>query len=90
MSTMHSPADVSTLGDPKLEASDANARHAEQLAEVQGCLSRLPERQQELLRLRLQDGLSYKQIAEVTGLSQTNVGYLLHQAVSSLRKTLTA
>lgn len=90
MSTMHSAADVSTLDNRHGPSPGVDARQAEQLAKVQNQLECLPERQQELLRLRLQDGLSYKQIATVTGLSPSNVGYLLHQAVTSLRKKLQA
>ena len=60
----------------------------EQLDQLREQIAGLPERQQEILRLRLQEGLSYKQCAEVTGLSVTNVGYLLHQAVSTLRESM--
>ena len=50
----------------------------------------LPQRQQELLRLKFQAGLSYKEIAEATGLSVSNVGFLLHTAVAALRQRLAA
>lgn len=48
----------------------------------------LPERQRELLRLKFQAGLSYREIAGVTGLSVTNVGYLLHTALKAVRTQL--
>ena len=48
----------------------------------------LPNRQQEVLRLKFNTGLSYKEIAEVTGLTSTNVGFILHTAISKLRKRL--
>lgn len=48
----------------------------------------LTPRQREVLQLRMQAGLSYREIAEVTGLTPTNVGFHLHQAVSALRQTL--
>ena len=51
-------------------------------------IEQLSEQQQEVLRLRLKDGLSYQQIADVTGLSASNVGYHLHQAVTTLRSKL--
>jgi RNA polymerase sigma-70 factor (ECF subfamily) len=47
-------------------------------------LERLPERQRELVRLKFQAGLSYDEIAKVTGLSPSNVGYLLHVAMKAL------
>ena len=51
-------------------------------------VERLPDRQQEVLRLKFNVGLSYKEIAEVTGLSSTNVGFILHTAISKLRQRL--
>ena len=46
----------------------------------------LPERQ--VLLLRLQEGLSYEEIADVTGRSSGYVGTLLHQAVKKLAATI--
>jgi RNA polymerase sigma-70 factor (ECF subfamily) len=48
-------------------------------------LGDLPPNQQEVVRLKFEQGLSYKQIAEVTGLTVTNVGFLLHTALKTLR-----
>lgn len=45
----------------------------------------LPERQQEILKLKFEGGLSYAEIAAVTGLTSTNVGFILHTAISKLR-----
>lgn len=50
----------------------------------------LPDRQQELIRLKFQSGLSYREIAGVMNLSVTNVGVLLHTAIKALRGMLTA
>ena len=49
----------------------------------------LPRNQQEVLRLKFHGGLSYQQIAEVTGLTKSNVGFLLHTAISRLRQRVT-
>ncbi len=62
-------------------AFEADER-SHQLAKL---LDALSPRQQEVLRLRLQAELSYREIAEVTGLSVSNVGFHLHAAVRSLR-----
>ena len=45
-------------------------------------VSRLPDQQQEVLRLKFHGGLTYKEIAEVTGLSSSHVGVILHTAIS--------
>lgn len=88
MKIVHSESSLSAIPDEQQIAPDQSAEHSDEIATVRTKLEALPDRQQELLRLRLQEGLSYKQIAEVTGLSTSNVGYLLHQAISNLRGSL--
>jgi RNA polymerase sigma-70 factor (ECF subfamily) len=51
-------------------------------------LATLPENQQEVVRLKFQNGLSYKEISGITKLSVTYVGYLLHTALRTLREEL--
>ncbi len=88
MATLQSGTDVSTLHDRAQAEPTESMERQELLRAVLAQIQRLPERQQELLRLRLQEELSYKQIAEITGLSISNVGYLLHQALAGLRTGL--
>ena len=38
--------------------------------------------------LKVQEGKSYREIAEITGLTTTNVGYLIHQAMKTLKTRL--
>lgn len=52
-------------------------------------LGSLTTNQQEVLRLKFQHGLSYKQIAQVTGLSIGNVGFLIHTGLKALRTQMT-
>lgn len=83
------PVDTSDVqvADPTPDASQAisaNEEH-EQLAVM---VDQLSPRQQEVLRLRMQAGLSYREIAEVTGLTSSNVGFHLHAAVRKLRDSL--
>ena len=52
---------------------------------VMKILETLPEAQQEAVYLRFQGGLSYQEIAEVTGKSVSHVGVLLHSAVKAIR-----
>lgn len=51
-------------------------------------LQDLPTRQQEIVRLKFQHGMSYKQIAKVMNLTSTNVGFILHTAIKALREQL--
>ncbi len=46
----------------------------------------LPPRQQEIVQLKFQNDLSYQEIAEITKLSVSNVGVLLHTALKTLRR----
>lgn len=70
-------------GDPaaRAEAGDTAGRVLRALAE-------LPEREREVLRLKFQGGLAYRDIAEVTGLSVANVGFLIHTGMKRLRERL--
>ncbi len=54
------------------------------------CLRELPPNQQEVLRLKLQGELSYREISQITGLSESNVGYLIHIAIHTVRDRLRA
>lgn len=60
----------------------------ERQANVLALVERLPAKQQEVLRLKFQGGLSYREIAAVTGDSVGNVGFLLHVALRALRERL--
>lgn len=62
--------------------------HHETTGEVLDLLAALPENQQEVIRLKFQTGLSYKEIAGVTELSVSNVGYLIHVGLKTLRRKL--
>lgn len=48
-------------------------------------LSVLPEREQELVALKYGADLNNREIATMTGLTETNVGTILHRVVSKLR-----
>lgn len=49
-------------------------------------MPQLPAREQEILRLRYQAGFSYQKIAGIMGLSVSNVGFILNQALNRLKK----
>lgn len=90
MSTVNGATEFLNLQDRNVVSPDQRLVAGEQTDRLQEQLRHLSDQQQEILRLRLQDGLSYKQIAEVTGLTATNVGYHLHQAIVRLRTNLGA
>jgi RNA polymerase sigma-70 factor (ECF subfamily) len=46
----------------------------------------LPPRQQEVIQLKFQNGLSYRQIADIMQTTANNVGVLLHTALKTLRQ----
>jgi RNA polymerase sigma-70 factor (ECF subfamily) len=48
----------------------------------------LPKNQQEVLRLKFQHSLSYREISAITGLSETNVGFLIHVGIKRLRELM--
>ncbi len=60
----------------------------EALSMVNRLIGNLSENQREVLRLKFQTGLRYKEISEITGLSVSNVGFLLHTAIKTLREQL--
>jgi RNA polymerase sigma-70 factor (ECF subfamily) len=75
------------LEKPSREAHPAAAfERQDSSGALMGLLGRLPENQGEVLRLRFQHQLTYKQIADVTGLSVSNVGFLIHTGLKSLRE----
>ena len=68
----------------------ASLEHDETMSQVIRIMETLPKNQREVLRLKFQSDLSYKEISEITQLSVTNVGFLLHTAIKTLRKELLA
>ncbi len=75
-------------GSSQSASPPALAEQREDADRLAGALLALPDRQQELVRLKFQHGLSYKQIAEVSGLSVSNVGFILHTALKHLKNEL--
>jgi RNA polymerase sigma-70 factor (ECF subfamily) len=55
---------------------------------VKTLIERLPEREQELIALRYGAGMSYQEMAALTGLNATNVGVILHRTIRKLREQL--
>ena len=49
-------------------------------------LAALPPNQREVVRLKFQNQLSYREISNLTRLTETNIGFLLHTALKTLRQ----
>lgn len=67
---------------------DEQADRDERMARVMRCLDRLSGNQREVILLKFQQGLSYQEIVEVTGLTSGNVGFLIHTGLKRLRDLL--
>ena len=73
------------------DAGDDPSRAAERADEhsnVIKFLDRLPENQREVMRLKFEGDMSYKEISQVTQLSVSNVGFLIHAGIKRLRGLL--
>jgi RNA polymerase sigma-70 factor (ECF subfamily) len=86
---------MTSLSTPRLSLLRDNSlgplrklENQEVLSGVAEVIEALPDRQREVIRLKFQQGLSYKEISSVTGLSVSNVGFLVHTGVKTIRKRL--
>lgn len=77
--------DLPSTVDPNRGAEFRISDEAELAAEA---LSRLSSRDQQLVILKIYEEKSYKEISEISGLSVTNVGYILHHAMKKLAAEL--
>ncbi len=75
------------LNDSRPDPAHAALRR-ERCDEVMKLLERLPHNQQEVIRLKFQADLSYREISEITDLSVSNVGFLLHTGLKRLRQLM--
>jgi RNA polymerase sigma factor (sigma-70 family) len=81
-------------GGPSTDTTDPQPLPDEQIARWEGIglvrlsLETLDDRSRELIRLKFNEDLSYKEISERTGLSVGHVGYLLHHALKEVGEEL--
>ncbi len=69
-------------------APDEQAEQEETLSDVMRCMDRLSKNQKEVILLKFQQGMSYGEIAEVTGLTSGNIGFLIHTGLKRLREIM--
>ncbi len=60
----------------------------ERIQIIMGHLRRLDPAEQQVVLLRMQEGLSYREISLVTGRTEGNIGCLLHHAVKKISASL--
>lgn len=76
------------LGEDHADAGRSpsdEAEHGEETSILRRIVSELTPREQELVRLKFEAGLSYKEIGETLRISVSNVGVQLHNAIQTLR-----
>ena len=79
--------DAAETADPKPLPDEEIARW-EGIGLVRLSMASLDERSRELIRLKFNEDLSYREIAERTGLKTGHVGYLLHHALKGIADEL--
>lgn len=67
---------------------DRDAIDRERIEHVMRHLDRLPENQRDCILLKFQQGLSYREIHQITGLNEGNIGFLIHTGLKRLRSLL--
>ena len=80
---------VGKIAETAAEADEHDAVEAgDERARVRRAIASLAPKHQEVLLLKAEHGKSYKEIAEITGLTVTNVGFRLHEAMKALTARL--
>jgi RNA polymerase sigma factor (sigma-70 family) len=64
------------------------AERREMASRVLDLLESLPINQRDVIRLKFQNGFSYQEISRISGHSVSNVGYLIHAGMKTLRGLL--
>ena len=87
VTTHGEPASTPDTADPE-PLPDEQIIRWEGIGLVRLSLGALDERSREVVRLKFDEDLSYKQISERTGLTTGHVGYLLHHALKTIAAEL--
>ena len=82
-----SDEEVQVRPGPDPPPGDAVERH-EEAAAILRLLEDLPRGQQEVIRLKFQNGFSYKEISRISGYSVSNVGFMIHTGLKTIRTRL--
>lgn len=88
MTTLSQETQVEAREGGGSEARSDSETAAGESRNVLAMLETLPERQQEVIRLKFQAGLSYREIANVMDLTVNHVGVLIHTGLKTIRERL--
>lgn len=87
---------MTQLSDEQIQTRPGEAVSPETLVErhelsamLVRLLDDLPPNQRDAIRLKFQNGFSYQEISRITGHSVSNVGYLIHVGMKSIRNRMT-
>src|SRR6185436_9368814 len=80
-------ARMTPLGDTEI-AIAPGLEERETVSQILQLVETLPKNQREVVYLKFQCDLSYKEISEITRLSVSNVGVSIHNALRTIRKRL--
>jgi RNA polymerase sigma factor (sigma-70 family) len=83
-----SPQGIPASGGVGVDGLDRRLDERQEYGRVLAALTELTPLQQEVLRLRFQEELSYREISSVTGRSLSHVGVLIHDGMKGLRRKL--
>jgi len=83
--------DIDLSSRPGADPSPAHSAERHEVADdILRAIDELPVNQQEVIRLKFQDDLSYREISRITKLSVSNVGFLIHTGIKTLRQRVRA
>jgi len=80
----------SSTDDPAqlMARQEDRAKLNSDLKKLLSSIEELPERQREVMRLKFQADLRYKEIGEVLEITVSNVGFIVHSAFKKLREAM--
>lgn len=88
-SRMATLAEEQVLGAPcRAPLPAVVAEQHDSTARILRLLNDLPENQQEVIRLKFHESLSYAEISRITGLTVSNVGFLIHRGLKAVRERM--
>jgi RNA polymerase sigma-70 factor (ECF subfamily) len=81
----HEPLDAAAAVPSPGDTPEQQAVHQSEAQRLAALLATLEPRPRELMAMKYGAGMTNRAIAQATGLSESNVGTLLHRAVETLR-----